>query len=471
MSHALVQAPRWLLLTTLIYAPWAYGCTRPWSVLVLDGLLGAVLALWLAGCAVRRSWPAVHPVLLGAAAWLVLQAWWMALNAKFDYPPGAIDPEPLSPWLGWAPGSINRSLSLPATWHITALLGAGCFACDLASRPRWRKRLWWTMALAGVSVIVLGLAQKLTRAPGIFWRAEGHGDIFFATFRYHANAGAFINLIWPLVGGLLVLSFRREERLWKRIAWAAALVVCLAGAFVNTSRASSLIALAMVGLWLGWMVCRAVRGRAEMANAPVVVGLALGLTAMVIALFAFGGFEASLRRWGQLKGQLDGRNARLLVPGVCVKMLPKSGVWGFGPGTFRTAFPYFTHHLGNELAGVWLYAHQDYLQTLVEWGWVGAAVWCMLVFGGLGYAGWVRVRRGEDMAGRDRFFFTASAGALLPVLAHGMVDFPLQVASIQLYVAVLLGAMWSCRTWVAEAALPQAAVADDMKPLIDAHRR
>src|SRR5438132_8018418 len=83
--RVLIDSPRWLLLAALVYAPWAYGCTRPWTADVLSALLGGLVFLWLAGCAVRRTGPVISAVPLVASLLLIGQAWWMVLNAKSEY--------------------------------------------------------------------------------------------------------------------------------------------------------------------------------------------------------------------------------------------------------------------------------------------------------------------------------------------------------------------------------------------------
>ena len=46
MVRALVEAPRWLLVATLVFAPWAYGSTRIWAVLVDLVVVG--MLFWVA---------------------------------------------------------------------------------------------------------------------------------------------------------------------------------------------------------------------------------------------------------------------------------------------------------------------------------------------------------------------------------------------------------------------------------------
>jgi O-antigen ligase len=116
---------------------------------------------------------------------------------------------------------------------------------------------------------------------------------------------------------------------------------------------------------------------------------------------------------------------------------------GFGPATFQTAFPYYTKELGAEISGVWLYAHDDYLQTLVEWGWVGGLCWAIYLLGGVGFS-WLTVYQyRKQISSTDRIACVAIVSALIGVLIHASMDFPLQVPSIELYVLVLLGMVWS----------------------------
>jgi len=128
-------------------------------------------------------------------------------------------------------------------------------------------------------------------------------------------------------------------------------------------------------------------------------------------------------------------------------MVSDSGLWGFGPGNFEITFPHYTYALDNKVAGVWEYAHEDYLQTLIEWGWIGAAVWTIPFFGGMiaGLRTYWRERGGLSSADRTLLFTTLLS--LLGVALHASVDFPLQIASLQLYVAVFLGMAWGSASW------------------------
>ena len=119
-------------------------------------------------------------------------------------------------------------------------------AADLSAHERWRSRFWLVLSLTGVSIVILGLAQRLTSAPGIFWRTDlDCGPSFFATYRYHANAGAFINIVFPLVAARCVAAFRRESGELARPFWFLAMIAVLVSAFVNVSRAASVITLCL----------------------------------------------------------------------------------------------------------------------------------------------------------------------------------------------------------------------------------
>jgi hypothetical protein len=448
MSRGFTNAPRWLMLAALVFAPWAYGTTRPWAITCLNWLLGVAFLLWLLDHLLHQTRPAIPLLLAVPAIGLAAQAWFMVWNAKYDYDPAAHEFIPLAPFLEWAPGSLDRSLSLQSALQVSAILASILVICDLARRSTWRKRLLWTMALTGVSVALLGLAQKFTGARSVFWGPEDMGKTFFATWRNHTNAGAFLNLVWPLMAGFAALAFLRESAGWKKIFWTAAVVLCLAALVVNTSRAACALGLFLTALWLGWGGWQLRHGRFGSVH-PIAAAIAVGLAvALVAAIAILTGLDSSLFRWRKFDRELTENNTRLLAAKVCLQMVSEAGWWGFGPGTFATAFPYFTHETGNQLRGQWNYAHQDYLQTLTEWGYVGSAGWAMLVLGGI-IASMKRAARYRGrLSDSARVTHFAVLVALLGVLLHALVDFPLQIASLQLYVAGLLGLLGSGETWL-----------------------
>jgi O-antigen ligase len=454
VSRAIIDAPRWLLLGAIVFAPWAYGSTAPWAIQILQFGLGAICLLWFGGAVLRRQAPAFPKTLLATVIFLLLQGWWMAINAKYDYPTSdgitsSFQSEALDPWAGWAPGSVHSALSWAAMVQVSVLLVILLMIGDLAQRSLWRKRLWWTMAGAGASIALLGIVQRITSAPAIFWTGAKIQDHFFSTFRNFDNAAAFLNIVWPLLAGLFLLELREHGRHWQKVVLGLGAALCLCGVLVSGSRTASLLAVAMLLAWMVWIAVLAAKRELGAVQPTTVVVSCVLVLLLLGALAVLAGHDLSWQRWSQFDRQLTASNSRLLAYRACVGMMPESGWWGFGPGTFQTAFPYFTHEFGKQLGGRWLYAHQDYLQTIVEWGYLGATAWAVLLVGGVGTVVRRAFRHRRDLSFIDRVTVISTNAALGGVMLHALVDFPLQVASIQLYVVVLLGTFWGSRRWLA----------------------
>ncbi len=434
-----LTSARWLLLASLVLAAWLFGGTRDWTVEVIRWLLLTMTALFVLGLALRRRWPRVPWLVAVPSLFLLLQGWFMAWNASRRFIPEVqlfVDAAQRFP--GW-PGWWDADLTRPSILLMTGLLGALWVTCDLAANRQWRNRVWLTIAATGLSMMVLGLAQRFTDAPGIFWNPYRYvGETFFATFRYHANAGAYINLVLPFIVALAVRSFYREGAEKSRVFWTLASFVTAACGFINTSRAANLVcALLLVGMtaWIAAARLRTLRTRRILAFGSIVLGLIAAAALMALSF----GIDRTVGRWERsgFWDQERALNYELLVS----DFIPAAGWWGYGPGTFEPIFNPKRSTMGRQPQGIWAQAHSDVLQTPVDYGWSGAVAWTILLGGALVAAALGARRRGRR-PDESEILSMACAFALAGVSLHAFVDFPLQISSLQLYAMVIAGLAW-----------------------------
>ena len=440
------------------------------GVVRLNWILGLAVSLWFVGWICRRIFARASAgavdgsrgagpgdnsqrwtlrILWAISILLLVLGWWMVANAKAIYDSDYYMFVQVSRVLPWAPGSVDQAVS--AAWMIraTTLIGTICLVADVFRDLKWLLRLWTTLAAVGGSIAFLGLIQKAGGAPMIFWKAVDQPvKTFFATFFYHGNAGAFLNLTLPLTIGLAVRSFTRPGQPIVRALWLVLALVSVVAVFANTSRMAQVLGAAiLVSLLVGFgptLFGAARRRRFEWRMA-----LAGGLI-VLCALFAViksSRLDRSLERWERISETVP-RDARWLATEAAMRALPEASWLGFGPGTFHIVFPYFTAGLDARLRGEWIHLHEDYLQTLLEWGWLGGIFWAGLFFGGIGVAMRNRISaRSRTWTPRQRFLLPLVLVGLASVLLHALVDFPLQIASIQLYVATYLGVCWGSSLW------------------------
>jgi hypothetical protein len=367
----------------------------------------------------------------------------MALNAKSIYDSDFYAFVPLWNLAPQLAGSVDYATSAAWMTRGALLLCAILFVADLSQSNRWLLRLWYAIGLVAGSIAFLGLLQKATGARMIFWQeAPPWGaTTFFATYYYHGNAGAYLNLVWPLTAGLAVRAFTTSSRPGIRALWMSVFILTLAAVVANTSRMAQLIALLLfiaLCVKLGPTLLRKL-SRIE-KNIAIAGSIAILLT--LVALGQATHLEQPLNRWQSL-GERIPNDARWRASRIAISALPDAGLFGFGPGTFRAVFPSYNSASVNHIPGTWRFLHQDYLQTALEWGWLGGSLWALLFFGGI-TAGIYSYKKyaASDWTPRRRLLQPLVIIALIGVALHALVDFPLQIASIQLYVATYLGLCW-----------------------------
>ncbi len=374
----------------------------------------------------------------------------MALNAKSIYDSEFSLFVPLRNFVPFLAGSVDYANS--AAWMLRGalLLGTILFVCELSQSSRWLLRVWYVISLIGGSIAFLGLLQKATGAQMIFWQPppppEYGVTTFFATYFYHGNAGAFLNLVWPLSAGLVIRAFTSRSQPGLRALWTIVFIITIAGVVANTSRMAQVVALVLLvvtGLRFGPGLLRRIPG----AQKSVAIAGALALILALIALAQATHLEQPLNRWQSVSEQIPS-DARWQASRVALGALPGAGLFGFGPGTFRVVFPGYNVGSGHAVPGSWRFLHEDYLQTLLEWGWLGSSLWALLFFGGIA-AGILSYNRcaTRDWMPRRRVMQPLASLALAGVAMHALVDFPFQIESIQLYVATYLGVCWGSSLW------------------------
>lgn len=428
----LVLAP---LVAAFFYAPLAFGGTTPQSVEVIDALFAASFGLWIIHLAVTRRLPKIPLLCLAALVFLILFGLSHYLNPKSSFDRESWQFTLLLDRLTWLPGSVDLETSAPLVRHFGAMAMAFIVLLDACRGSRTRWFLIRSVALAGLIIAAIGIYQRASGADSMLWVGpERSGKVFFGAFRYNANAAAFLNLSWPAALAVWLRGRATDPgNAWNSMNFCALFFLSIA-VFVNTSKAGQILGLIGVifaAIWF-WGLIR------PQNMSRLVIGLmsVLFLSLLLVALLP--AFLLIMERWSVGLGTLEGR---LLIYEAAGKILPDSNWFGTGPGTFRIVFPFYTVYLGEQLKGVYTHTHQDYLQTLIEWGYLGFAGWLTLIGGGLliGLRYIFRMRRN----GRNDITTSCSVLALSVVLIHAMADFPLQIPSVQWLAAFHLAICWT----------------------------
>src|SRR6266700_7966185 len=366
------DAARWVFCAALVYAPWAYGGTTSASIQIINWLLLAAFILWVIELLISGRRPTFPRLLLFLTCALAGMGGWMALNAKSIYDSDFYAFVPLWNLAPQLAGSVDYATSAAWMTRCTLLLCAVLFVADLSQSNRWLLRLWYTIGLAAGSIAFLGLLQKATGARMIFWQTAPPwgATTFFATYYYHGNAGAYLNLVWPLTAGLAVRAFTTPSHPGMRALWMSMFIVTLAAVVANTSRMAQLIALLLLiafSVQLGPALLR----KLSRTRKGVVLAGAIAILLTLIALGQATHLDQPLNRWQTLTQNVP-KDARWMATRVAIGALPDIGLFGFGPGTFRVVFPSYNNMSIYQAPGIWRFLHEDYLQTALEWGWLGS---------------------------------------------------------------------------------------------------
>lgn len=256
------------------------------------------------------------------------------------------------------------------------------------------------------------------------------------TFISANNLGGFLEMILPL--GLAYTLTSRLKAVSKVFTGYASLAI-LAGVAVTGSRGTWLAAaLALVALFVALLFHRAYR-----------------LPALVLLITSLGGgiyfgakdifLQTRFRELQAPSGELND-DGRFAIWRAAEQLWHENIWWGIGPGHFNSRFGKYRPEIVQRSPDR---VHNDYLNTLTDWGIVGMALvaiaLALLVAGA--FRTWLSLRRNENGLGDQRssklaVVLGASIG-LIAILAHSLVDFNMHVPANAI-VAVMLMAFLTC---------------------------
>jgi len=472
-----------LILPMLIFSPWAFGTTQPWSIACMNGAgyaLGLLLLVKLfirqakgypaprwdryssrSGSFIRRAHPAtlwltrtLAVLTLAVLADILISAWNVAANYNtelrvFQY----------QHYLAWLPHSLDGYRTWNHFWMYLGLAAAfwavGDWLLGMTSAeertfqvagknepnvpllPARLRRLLWLLCINGAVLGIEAIVQRAAGSSKLLFLVQPHTRYAnvvaeeieclsqFGPYAYRSNAAQYFNLLWPVCLGFWwtlhrVRSAAAGGSRAKAHHW---LLVCAAITaacpIISASRGGALVAVGVLILALLYMAMTSVTGRATRAGSFSWSTTGLLVFFLTVTL-SLGWYFG----WSSLSPRLEqigeGYQYREEMYVAAQPMAADYPLFGTGPGTFATVFQLYRY--SNET--YWPeQLHNDWLETRITFGWLGFG----LLLAALGCVG-LRWFVPGGVRGSRRFVVLAWLG-LGGCLVHALFDFPFQIHS------------------------------------------
>lgn len=486
MRASIPQSCRWtggaIALATVAVSPWLFATTRAWSISIVSHLLLLGIVAWLLGSALQRFRGVQPRLAFGVLALAAIGFVNLATN-----PPASLDgfSASHSAYLNirWPHAFVQWGAAEQTSFTILSLAALLVFS-DLGRSHPARSFATLALSASGACIAALGLYQHYHGFQTIYGEAATrYPGYFFATFFHHSNAGAYLNLVWPLALqfslpiGAASFGIGRKLRIGISAICGALVFLALATQLSRFAQALALLGL----LALAAAALHRYRNRSRRAGPPpskrvvAIAGLACA------AVLGSSGYLVSQNpaltaRWEMLADWLTSDRAppraeasnpdpatwpELMRPDgfisnedpgfmagraesyqVAAAMIQDSGLFGAGAGAWKRLYhgysdnPFLrTFYLHMQ------FVHSDFFQFVLEWGLVGGAIVGYLLLGGA-----IRSLRSTlqraDIRERSMKEICLPLAVILLML-HAIIDFPLQIPCILLTACALAGLCWA----------------------------
>jgi len=477
-----------LILPMLVFSPWAFGTTQPWSIwcMTLAGFALGLLLLVKLFIREVKVYPAPrwdhlssrsgrlshhrHPLTrlltrtlavltLAVLAYILVSA----LNAAANYN-GTVQVFQYQPYLAWLPHSLDGRRTWHYFWMYLALAGAFWAVVDwlpgmtsaeerglytggkeeveksMPLLPARMRTLLWLLCLNGAVLGVEGIVQRATGCSRLLFVAQPHVNpdaiSQFGPYAYRANAAQYFNLLWPLCLGFWWTLSRTGGRRGQAHHWLLLCAAIMAACpIISTSRGGALVSagiLILTLIYLGVTSLFSVAGRAgDGMSRRGSVGLLILFVTVTLSLGWYFGWASLEPRLEQIGEGYQNREEMYVAAQPMAKDYP---LFGTGPGTFGTVFQLY--RFSDEV--YWPeQLHNDWLETRITFGWLGF----LMLLAALACVG-LRWQVPGGIRGSRRLVVLAWLG-LGGCLVHALFDFPFQIHSTLFLFLVICAILFS----------------------------
>ena len=452
-------------LFVVVFAPLAYGSVETWSRIVVGGGILTIVLAWVVGRIQRQTAPLAIPPFLPYFGLFFL----LLLFQILSLPPSwrdflspstagnavatdsALDGGTSIGRSRWSAVSVNPSATVTAALTLAGCL-LFCMAVYFSRLDRWKLRVLLTTLLAlGTFEAGYGLLEYWSGRQQIFWlRKSFYLEEVTGTYINHNHFAGLIELILPLAVGLFIIQYSSRHSTSPVSSMLGTIIpgqdtvgygiflgaIGLMGTALVFSRSRG--GLVSFVLSLACLIYLLVKDR---DRSPRINKVGLIFVTLLGILVAVLGREVSTRFSYSVRDAPE--RFELWVDSF--RIVRDFPWWGTGLGTYKDILPNYRPAKDViVVAGIpqparISYAHNDYLQLLVECGVVGLVVliWAMAKTGRALYRGLAEVNEWELKV----IGFSLTTG-MIALACHGLVDFnfhiPANALIFSLYLALAL---------------------------------
>lgn len=335
---------------------------------------------------------------------------------------------------GLEPGWVPLSLTPDKTWQsfLALIPPVAMFLAVLMATIEVKRQIVYLVLAATVASVILAALQVASGGTHFYLWPDAYGGGVEGIFANRNHLATLLVATLPFAGVLAGASLRHRRDRNQTGLWLGALfigLVIVATGVVQSRAGVILIGPALVATGLAaWIASGRQRPGPAFFGMAAVIGIAIA----AVGLFALGPILARFDPNAPAEGRFE--NWPYVAEAAQTYLPVGSGIGSFDP-VYRSIEP-----LDRLDPTYFNQAHNDYLETWLETGWIGMAL--ILVFlAWWGRRSWACWRAPPS---RNADLQRAASAALLMILLHSFVDYPLRTETIAvlfaLFAAILEGA-------------------------------